>query len=72
MFVGLAVSDREEAVAIRRAFTENGFTALDLVDDDLAKDHIRHMVGGPSRLATGERLYRFQIPRSGRMRWCDS
>ncbi len=62
VFVGLAVRDREEAAAIGRTFDENGFAALDLVDDDLAKDHIRHMVGGPSRLARGERLYRFQFP----------
>lgn len=62
MFVGMAVTDRAESAAIGRAFAENGFAALDLVDDDLAKDHIRHMVGGPSPLARGERLYRFQFP----------
>jgi len=62
VFVGLAVSDREEAAAIGRTFAEHGFDALDLVDDDLAKDHIRHMVGGPSRLARDERIYRFQFP----------
>ncbi|WP_390699297.1 threonine ammonia-lyase, biosynthetic [Gemmata massiliana] len=62
VFVGLAVSDREEARALHWTFTDMGFEALDLVDDDLAKDHIRHMVGGPSRLARDERLYRFQFP----------
>ncbi len=62
VFVGLAVNNREEAVAIGRSFAEHGFDALDLVDDDLAKDHIRHMVGGPSRLARDERIYRFQFP----------
>ena len=62
VFVGLAVADRAEAAAIGRAFAECGFAALDLVDDDLAKDHVRHMVGGPSPLARGERLYRFQFP----------
>ncbi|AWM39643.1 L-threonine dehydratase biosynthetic IlvA [Gemmata obscuriglobus] len=62
VFVGLAVTDRGEAAATGRAFTESGFAALDLLDDDLAKDHIRHMVGGPSPLASGERLYRFQFP----------
>jgi len=49
-FVGLAVSNREEAIAIGRSFAEHGLVALDLVDDNPAKDRIRHMVGGPSRL----------------------
>jgi threonine dehydratase len=62
VFIGLAVGDREEAVAVGRSFTEHGFDTLTLMDDDLAKDHIRHMVGGPSRLARGERIYRFQFP----------
>ena len=62
VFVGLAVTDRTEAGEIARSFAQNGFAALDLVDDDLAKDHIRHMVGGPSRWAESERLYRFQFP----------
>jgi threonine dehydratase len=62
VFVGLAVTDRAEAAAIGRALAESGFAALDLVDDELAKDHVRHMVGGRSPLARGERLYRFQFP----------
>lgn len=62
VLVGLAVADRAEASSIGRAFTDAGFTARDLGNDDLAKDHVRHMVGGPSDLAGGERLYRFQFP----------
>ncbi|MBN9519018.1 threonine ammonia-lyase, biosynthetic [bacterium] len=62
VFVGLAVADRGEAAAIGRAFAGAGFDALDLTGDDLAKDHVRHMVGGPSPLAGGERAYRFQFP----------
>jgi threonine dehydratase len=62
VFVGLAVASREEVGAIGRAFAEAGFDALDLTGDDLSKDHVRHMVGGPSSLARGERLYRFQFP----------
>ena len=33
-----------------------------LTDDELAKEHIRHMVGGRSELAQDERLYRFEFP----------
>jgi threonine dehydratase len=62
VFVGVAVADRSESAALARSFADCGFTALDLTGDDLAKDHLRHLVGGPSPLAVGERLYRFQFP----------
>ena len=35
---------------------------MDLTHDDLAKEHIRHMVGGSSALAQDERLLRFVFP----------
>ncbi|WP_435018164.1 threonine ammonia-lyase, biosynthetic [Tundrisphaera sp. TA3] len=62
LFVGLATSNRRESAAILDAFAGHGFAAIDLVDDDLSKEHIRYMVGGRSRLAQDERLYRFQFP----------
>jgi threonine dehydratase len=62
VFVGLQVASREEAHAIARAFDGHGFATLDLTDDELAKLHIRHLVGGHSPLARDERLYRFEFP----------
>ena len=62
VFVGLATADRAEASEILRAFAEHRFAAVDLVDDELSKEHVRYMVGGRSRLARDERLYRFQFP----------
>jgi threonine dehydratase len=62
VFVGLAVADRSEANAVRSALAEHGFAAVDLVDDELSKEHIRYMVGGRTRLASDERLFRFQFP----------
>ena len=38
------------------------FKTLDLTHDDLAQEHIRHMVGGRSALAKDERLLRFVFP----------
>ncbi len=43
-------------------FTKHGFKTLDLTHDELAKEHIRHMVGGISTLAQDERLLRFVFP----------
>lgn len=62
VFVGLATADRGESAALARRFVEHGFETLDLTGDDLAQEHLRHMVGGRSALANDERLYRFVFP----------
>jgi len=62
VFVGLAISRRDEAGRISRQFVKQGFDTVDLSDDELAKEHVRHMVGGHSELARDERLFRFQFP----------
>jgi threonine dehydratase len=62
VFVGVQVAGRDEARAIAANFVAHGFAALDLTDDELAKLHIRHLVGGHSALARDERLYRFEFP----------
>jgi threonine dehydratase len=35
----------------------HGFATVNLTDDELAKEHVRHMVGGRSALAQDERLF---------------
>ena len=62
VFVGLTTSARGESRQITEQFTSHGFKALDLTHDELAKEHIRHMVGGHSALAKDERLLRFVFP----------
>jgi threonine dehydratase len=62
VFVGIAIARRDEAGRIGRLFERHGFPTVDLTDDELAKEHVRHMVGGHSELARDERLFRFQFP----------
>ena len=62
MFVGLATVNRGESEKLARTFTRHGFETLNLTDDELAKQHVRHMVGGRSALAHDERLFRFDFP----------
>ncbi|HET6599510.1 MAG TPA: threonine ammonia-lyase, biosynthetic [Burkholderiaceae bacterium] len=62
VFVGVATTNREEADKLARNFERHGFATLNLTDDDLAKEHLRYMVGGRSALAHDERLYRFDFP----------
>ncbi|HET9643386.1 MAG TPA: threonine ammonia-lyase, biosynthetic, partial [Burkholderiaceae bacterium] len=62
VFVGLSISGREEADRIERNFVRHGFATINLTDNELAKQHLRHMVGGRSDLAENEQLYRFIFP----------
>jgi len=62
VFVGLSITRRDEAPRIARTFERHGFATVDLTDDELAKEHVRHMVGGRSELARDERLFRFVFP----------
>ncbi len=62
VFVGVAISKREEADRIERNFQRHGFATVNLTDDDMAKEHMRHLVGGRSPLAADERLFRFVFP----------
>jgi threonine dehydratase len=47
---------------IANNFRKHGFDTLDLTHDEMAKTHLRHMVGGRSSLAGNELLYRFEFP----------
>jgi threonine dehydratase len=62
VFVGLTTHGKGESPKIAANFGRHGFQTLDLTHDDLAKEHIRHMVGGRSALAEDERLLRFVFP----------
>jgi len=62
VFVGLTTSARGESATIAQSFIDHGFDALDLTHDELAKEHLRHLVGGRTGLAHDERLLRFVFP----------
>ena len=62
VFVGLSITRRDEAERIARSFERHGFATVNLTDDELAKEHVRHMVGGRTELANDERLFRFVFP----------
>ena len=62
VFVGLTTSAKGESTRIAKSFSRQGFKAIDLTHDELAKEHIRHMVGGHSALSKDERLLRFEFP----------
>ncbi len=62
VFVGLEVRDGEERDRIFAQLRRHGVEAFDLSDNEMAKLHIRHLVGGRAPSAQHERLYRFEFP----------
>ncbi|MCP3913669.1 MAG: threonine ammonia-lyase, biosynthetic [Actinomycetia bacterium] len=62
VFVGIQIRRRQDAVEIAETFRDAGFDTLDLTDDELAKVHLRHLVGGRSGHAHDELLYHFEFP----------
>jgi threonine dehydratase len=66
ILVGLTTVDANERLEFSRLMTASGFDNQDITDNELAKTHVRYMVGGRSAEADRELLYRFLFPeRSG-------
>jgi threonine dehydratase len=62
VFVGIEVRGRDETARIVANLKRHGLRTLDLSDDEMAKTHLRHMVGGRAPFAKNELLYRFEFP----------
>jgi threonine dehydratase len=62
VFVGMRVSDQQDTMVVIQALEREGFPVLDLTDDEMAKLHLRHMVGGRAGGAEHEVLFRFEFP----------
>ncbi len=62
VFVGVQVRNRKETLQLVRALRRHGLQTLDLSSNELAKLHVRHMVGGHAPGAKNEILYRFEFP----------
>jgi threonine dehydratase len=61
VFVGLQVRDRRETDELIRKLRRRGLKTLDFTDNELAKLHVRHTVGGRAGV-DNEILYRFEFP----------
>ena len=62
VFVGVQISSASEPEKLASMFRKKGLDALDLTGNELAKTHLRYMVGGRSTLAKNEMLFRFEFP----------
>jgi threonine dehydratase len=63
IFVGLSLtSGKSERAALIKIIGDAGFAVRDMTDNEMAKLHVRYMVGGQAGGLTDERLYRFEFP----------
>ncbi len=62
IFVGISTRNEKERASFSNQLTRAGYENIDITDNDLAKTHIRYMVGGKSAEVVHERLFRFWFP----------
>ncbi len=62
LFVGIEVANRQETAHLLAELKRRRIEALDLTDNEMAKLHVRHLVGGHAPAAENEILYRFEFP----------
>jgi threonine dehydratase len=63
IFVGVELRNGEQdKVDLIRELDSEGYPTVDMTDNELAKLHVRYMVGGRSQAINNERLYRFEFP----------
>jgi len=62
LFVGIEVADRRETEQLLAELKRRKIDASDLTDNEMAKLHVRHLVGGHAPTAENEIIYRFEFP----------
>lgn len=62
IFMGVNVASESDKTKLESSMTKNGYRFVDLTQDDTAKDHIRHMIGGVSKTAKNEVFYNINFP----------
>lgn len=64
IFVGIALSDTAEKADILTKLADGGYPVVDMTDNEMAKLHVRYMVGGQAPASDGidEMLFRFEFP----------
>ena len=62
IFVGVEVKNRDETSKLITRLRNKSLATLDISDNEIAKLHVRHLVGGRAPHAADELLYRFEFP----------
>ncbi len=62
VFVGIQVTNRNDSLKLIEQLRKHHYATLDLTDAEIAKGHLRHLVGGHAPQVEHELLYRFEFP----------
>ncbi len=62
VFAGIQIGDARETQGLIETLRAQGYATLDMTDNEMAKLHVRHLVGGRAPNAVNEILYRFIFP----------
>ena len=62
IFVGIQMQQGSNKEELIKALQTKNYPLIDMSDNEVAKLHIRYMVGGHAEQVTNERLYRFEFP----------
>jgi threonine dehydratase len=62
VFVGVQVRNRDETRKLVARLRRKGLPTLEFSDNEMAKLHVRHLVGGRSPSVENETLYRLEFP----------
>jgi threonine dehydratase len=62
IFAGFQIQSRQDGLALIAQLVSAGYEAVDLTENEMAKLHVRHMVGGHAPSVRDERLCRFEFP----------
>jgi threonine dehydratase len=62
IFVGIQVQGENEIKGLIKTLHARGYPTVDMTDNEMAKLHIRHLVGGRAPNAVDEIIYRFEFP----------
>ena len=62
IFVGVTIANTDDTATLLHNFNEAGLSAIDLTQNEMAKLHLRYMVGGHAPDAKNEMIYRFEFP----------
>ena len=62
IFVGVAINNPSESAKLEADLQKQGLPTIDLTDNEVAKLHLRHLVGGHAPQAENEKVFRFEFP----------
>jgi threonine dehydratase len=62
VFVGMQIADHDDTRQLMEKLRSRGYEVEDLTDNEMAKTHVRYLVGGRAPAARHERVYRFEFP----------